>query len=143
MKLDYHKIASLPTLDQTEDYKKSYWLNLDEACKKALSTFDKLKINRQDIIDAFSEYYKDKSDFRKPFLLCMIWGYAGSGYGNHRVNNYLTEPEKLEKGFQLILENNHEEAYKAFNSIKGLGISFISKLMYFASNFSSFSCCFL
>jgi len=66
----------------------------------------------------------------------MIWGFADTGYGTYRTNNYITEEKNqnlIKKSFEAVKNNNLELAYKSLKAIKGLNISYISKILYFAT----------
>ena len=64
----------------------------------------------------------------------MIWGYDGPGYGPFRVNNFMSKANinLIQAAFDHIKSRNRESAFNRLKGIKGLGVSFISKIMYFA-----------
>lgn len=107
--------------------------------KKHLNCINEYKskdITRQVVIDAYASFYNhsDKSVI-KPFLLTMIWGFETSGYGPHRTNKYLTGNKNINlirKCYEAIDNNDIDESFKKLLLIKGLGISFLSKVLYFA-----------
>jgi hypothetical protein len=118
----------------SELYKTSAWANLSPDYQALVTDYEDKYISRQQIIDAFAEYYAGhQKNALRPFLLSMIWGFAGAGYGCFRTNGYLTYPEIIEEAIDLIKSKEIEQAFKKLKSIPGLGISFISKILYFAS----------
>jgi hypothetical protein len=128
-----------PLVDSVFQYQISKWNSIDKSYKKLIAEFENQNINRSHIIKAFEESYAQNGNHIKPFLLTMVWGFANSGYGNFRTNKYLSEPEnlsKIKKAIDEVKENNIEKAYKLLNEINGIGISFISKVLYFASRAS-------
>jgi hypothetical protein len=104
---------------------------------KCVNNYNNVLVNRQLVIDAFEEFYIDKKcTIIKPFLLTMIWGFERPGYGPFRTNSYLYSEINLsliEDAFYCVKENEIELAYKKLMKIKGLGISYGSKLLYFAA----------
>jgi hypothetical protein len=117
---------------------KSRWENLSN--QKAWSyahEFQKTEISRKDVIEAYQEYYAGKIDSGlKAFLYTLIWGFTASGYGPHRTNKILESEnviELFENALQFIKQNESLTAFNALMSIKGLKISYVSKVMYFAS----------
>lgn len=126
------QIQNSNALEQGEIYSPKHWKNLDVALTNLVADFEEREITRKDIISSFRNYYSGNSNFKTPILLCMIWGFAGIGYGNFRVNVYLKESDKIKTALDLIKSNNVEGAYKILLTVKMLGISYISKILYFA-----------
>ena len=120
-------------------YKTSAWKALSEERKVLVRAFEGKEVNRGAIIQAYKDYYKKEVDVLKPFLLTMIWGYADTGYGNYRTNNYLKSKDgtnqvpTIEKAINAAKEHKLEDAFNMLNQISGLSISFISKVLYFAT----------
>lgn len=135
------KIGNLkPLTDSKFKYNKFRWSNLNQDYKDLIKRFEDKEISRQDVIDAYKGYYNDNTNgYMKAFLLTMVWGFADTGYGPHRTNNYISNEEnkdKIKKTLDLINENNEDSLKKAFNQlkkIKGLGISYLTKILYFAT----------
>lgn len=131
------KIRSLNPLEKSVFmYQTSKWLGLNEEFKSLITSFENEKITRAHIIQAFEDYYLNKGSYIRPFLLTMVWGFANSGYGNFRTNKYLSETKNLafiKRAIDEVKDNNIEQAFNSLNEIKGLGVSFISKVLYFAS----------
>ena len=132
-------INALKPMEVGFEYKTSAWQLLKEEHKVLVNEFEGKEVNRGAIIQAYKDYYKNKINVLKPFLLNMIWGYADTGYGNYRTNNYLVSKEgkvqtdSIKNAIDLAQAYKIKEAYKTLNQIKGLSISFISKVLYFAT----------
>lgn len=112
------------------------WRYLNGNLKNSVIRYLDKEISRQNIIDSFKEYFKGKIDVETPFTLTMIWGFSETGYGTFRTNKYLSHEgnkQLVVKALQYIRNNDLENGYKTFKQVKGLGISYISKLMYFAT----------
>jgi len=129
-----------PMNDSKFVYKKERWANLNSDYKALIREFEDKEITRQNIIDAFNDYYIDSSvGFMKAFLLTMVWGFADTGYGTHRTNSYVSTEEnrnKIQKALDWIKNDSQDSLKKAFKElkgIKGLGISYLTKVLYFAT----------
>ena len=139
MKIDLYKelINQLNPLEESEFmYNSKTWNKLNLGLKNSLVVFENQSINRKMVIDSFINYFNGKSDFSIPFALTMIWGFADTGYGTYRTNNYYGNDENqllIKNSFKYVSENEIEKAYKELQKIKGLNISYISKLLYFSS----------
>ena len=131
------KIKKLnPFEDSVFTYQTSKWIGLNEEYKSLIKSFENNDITRAHIIKAFEDYYSKGGSYIQPFLLTMVWGFANSGYGNFRTNNYLSSQENLDlikTAIDEVKDNNIEQAFASLNKINGLGVSFISKVLYFAS----------
>lgn len=126
------QIKALPTSQQGFVYEAKRWEGLNEGYAKQIAQYAGTEITRQTIIDSFKAYYAQAdTSYHPPYLLAMIWGYANSGYGNYRVNRHLENETQIAKGMAALKAGNVEQAYKEFIVVKSLGISFISKLLYF------------
>jgi hypothetical protein len=122
-------------------YNTQTWSGLSDDHKKLIKDFEDKEITRGDVIQAYETYYKDGTDVMIPFLLAMVWGFADTGYGTHRTNNYLNNTENIEKIKQSVdAIKNHDikKAFKTLKKIKGLGVSYITKVLYFASKAAGF-----
>jgi hypothetical protein len=125
-----------PLVDSKFKYNTTKWGKLNPEFTSFITEFENLEISRQDIINSFQSFYSGKLNWEKPFLLTMIWGFADTGYGTYRTNNYITEEgnqKLIKKSFDAIYNNDLELAYKSLKLIKGLNISYISKILYFAT----------
>ncbi|NMH26481.1 8-oxoguanine DNA glycosylase OGG fold protein [Flavobacterium silvaticum] len=124
-----------PLSDSKFTYKKDKWLKLNEAYKRFISDFEEKEISRQDIINAYKQFYSGTLGWETAFLLTMVWGFSDTGYGTFRTNNYigLENREKIINALNAIETNDLEFAYKSLKSIQGLSISYISKVLYFAT----------
>lgn len=135
------KIKGLnPLSDSKFKYNASKWVKLNSDYKYHISEFADREISRQDVIDAYKAYFaSDDVGFMKAFLLTMVWGFADTGYGTYRTNKYLSDKEnlkKIENALSHIRSGNHAVLKNAFNEltkIKGLGISYLTKILYFAT----------
>ena len=130
-------IKKINTLEDSKfEYKSSKWKNLNPEYKIYIKDFENKDISRNDVIYSFQEFYDRKITWQKPFLLTMVWGFADTGYGTYRTNNYINSEVNhnlIEKALEYISNEQFELSYKTFKMIKGLNISYISKIMYFAT----------
>ncbi|SDF12593.1 8-oxoguanine DNA glycosylase OGG fold protein [Epilithonimonas hungarica] len=130
-------IGKLNPLEESKfEYKSTVWNNLNEDLKKYLFDFENKPVSRKAVIESFKNYYIGKVHFSVPFGLTMVWGFGDTGYGTYRTNNYYSQDNHkkfIENSFQFVANNQIENAYKELQKIKGLNISYISKLLYFAS----------
>lgn len=131
------KIKQIDTLNDSKfKYNTERWKFLNEDLKHSILDFEDTEISRNDIINAFRDYFAGHIEFKRPFALTMIWGYADTGYGTYRTNKYYESElnqNLVKSSFKSIQNNNLRKAYKELLKIKGLNISYISKLMYFAT----------
>lgn len=115
-------------------YRAERWKNID--CRQLVSIFEEKAISRIDVVNAYAEYYKGhQTDWRRPILLTMIWGFADTGYGAHRTINYLAGDNEdfFVKALTAVQERNLKDAFLSLKKIHGLGISYLSKILYFAT----------
>jgi hypothetical protein len=126
-----------PLQDSVFEYNTSAWSKLLPEYKEIVSDYENKPIKRADIINAYAEYNTgNKNKAVRAFLLTMIWGFADNGYGTYRTNKYLSNPDNIDliiKSFDYLRSDNLESAFKKLNNISGLGISYISKILYFAT----------
>jgi hypothetical protein len=130
-----------PLTDSKFRYNYQRWENLNVSYNGLIYVFQDKDISRQDVIDAFKYYFENDNEegFMKPFLLTMIWGFADTGYGTHRTNNYIATEENRSKIKSAIehlkadQEGSLKKSFLEFNKIKGLGISYLTKVLYFAT----------
>nr|WP_315242854.1 hypothetical protein [uncultured Flavobacterium sp.] len=125
-----------PLIDSKFKYNTAKWGKLNPEFTGFISKYENLEISRQDVIDSFRHFYSGKLNWETPFLLTMIWGFADTGYGTYRTNNYISEEVNqmlIKKSFDAVYNNDLELAYKSLKLIKGLNISYISKVLYFAT----------
>jgi len=117
-------------------YKTAVWKNLSAEHKVLVRDFENKMVSRADVVKAYEEYYAGKGDYLRAFLLTMIWGFSDNGYGTFRTNSYITIPahtERVRTALEAVGKNDIEKAFKVLKSIKGLGISYLSKVLFFAS----------
>jgi hypothetical protein len=136
------KIKELKLKDSKCEYKSNKWEKLNEDFKPLIEDFKNKEITREDVINAYKDYFADnKNAYMKPFLLTMIWGFGDTGYGTYRTNNYISDKEKIKNALDLINNNNAdclEKAFAELKNIKGLGISYLTKILYFATKAKGF-----
>jgi len=123
-------------------YKTAVWKNLSEDHKGLVCDYEDKNVTRTDVLKAYEEYYAGKGDYLQAFLLTMIWGFEYTGYGTFRTNNYITNPahtQRIRAALEAIGQNDVEKAYRELKRIKGLGISYISKVLFFATKSSGVS----
>ena len=131
------QIQSLKHLDGGITYRPGKW-GKNFKNKKVLdcvAPYIEKHIDRKIIINEFKKYYSQKNaDFKTPFLFTMIWGYD-SNYGPFRTSEIMRDKSNLDLIKHSLDAMNNNDIEKAFNSlymIKGLGTSYISKILYFA-----------
>ncbi|QVY67109.1 hypothetical protein [Polaribacter sp. Q13] len=140
-KLNIEKyITTISKLDPLRNSKFKYdsarWVKLEPDFKKLIIDFEDKKINREEVIKAYSEYYSGKGDPIRAFMLTMIWGFADTGYGTHRTNSYVSVPSNIaliKSAIDAVNQNNLKVAFNDLKKIKGLGVSYITKVLYFAT----------
>lgn len=118
------------------NYKTERWKKIDVNYRHLISMFEEKAISRTDVINAYAEYYKNnQTNWRKPLLLTMIWGFADTGYGAYRTANYLTTDngDLVVKALTAVRQKNLKDAFIFLKKINGLGISYMSKILYFAT----------
>jgi len=139
--IELHKylpqISQLNPLENSKfEYKTKTWSKLNNNLKAHLFPFENNFISRKDVVDSFIKYYEGNLDFMVPFGLTMVWGFADTGYGTHRTNKYCeleSNRINVQNSFEYIKNNEIEKAYRELQNINGLNISYISKLLYFAT----------
>lgn len=130
------KIRALNTLEQGFIYNPTKWMGLTEQYRLLLSEYQNKLIDRNDVIRSFEEYFDGQCEVLKPFLLTMLWGFAGIGYGNHRTNLYISTPENIDRiksAVDAVKLGDFEKGFKILKKIEFLGVSYITKVLYFAS----------
>lgn len=117
-------------------YSKKRWSDLVLPNEILFEDFERPAIYRKNIIDAYKTYYTGNGDVIYAFVLTMVWGFADNGYGAYRTNSYINEKSKLDcikNAVDLVGKTEYKKAFDELNEIKGLGVSYISKVLYFAS----------
>jgi len=128
-----------PLIDSSFMYNADRWKGLNNNYKDLLKDFENKKNTRNDVINTFIDYYNNKCDFMKAFLLCMVWGFSDTGYGTHRTNKFIeTDNNKslIKSALDHINRNEIDSLKNAFFDLKkvdGLGISYLTKVLYFAT----------
>ena len=140
MNLDKYKIDIKIAKSQVDssgcEYHAETWSKLSITHKKVVSDFIEKTITRADVVKAYKAYYKYGVNVLRPFLLTMIWGFSDTGYGTYRTNKYIVSNDNLKlikESVDAVKLNDIESAFAKLKKIKGLGISYISKVLYFAS----------
>jgi hypothetical protein len=150
IKLTSHQINEInnlrPLTDSSFLYNTKRWEKLNSEYQPLISDFRNKYISRLDIINAFSDYYQNQGeDVLKPFLLSMIWGFGDTGYGCYRTNLYINSSENrsiIKKSIDVLNSDEPNSIQIAFNglkSIKGLGVSYLTKVLYFATRALNFN----
>ena len=131
------KITKLnPLSDSKFKYDSVRWSKLDKKYKKLIVDFEDKTICRADVINAYKEYYSNQVDVMRAFMLTMVWGFSDTGYGTHRTNTYTSEPSNvalIKTAIDAVKQNDLKSAFNDLKKIKGLGVSYISKVLYFAT----------
>lgn len=128
------QIQELNPLDDSQfPYNGTRWSQLNENSKHLVAQHEGQNISRKDIIKAFKTYFEGKISYLYPFTLTMIWGFADTGYGTYRTNQYLSTEENKLAIQQAFDSFELKKAYRTLMQVKGLNVSYASKLLYFAS----------
>ena len=124
-----------PLIHSSFMYDEQRWDKLDSNLKSLVFTYLNKKISRQNVISSFQQYFNGQIELEQPFVLTMIWGFADRGYGCYRTNKYYTSEnmQKMQLAFCSLKNHDLKAAYRILKMIDGLSISYISKLLYFAS----------
>jgi hypothetical protein len=129
-----------PLADSKYKYDTSKWNNLNVGLKNLIHDFNDKDITRQNVVDAYRNYFQDNGiGVRRAVLLTMVWGFAGSGYGAYRTNNFLCSEENvgmIKNAIDHVNRNDEDllkKAFKELMKIKGLGVSYLTKILYFAT----------
>lgn len=125
-----------PLKDSKFVYDGARWSKLMPRYKKLISDFEDKSICRADVIKAYTEYYSNKDDAMRAFMLTMVWGFADTGYGTHRTNSYISDSTNvllIKKAIDAVKQNDLKSAFNDLKKIKGLGVSYITKVLYFAT----------
>ncbi len=121
-------ISNIPVDFQSATVKKSNWSRFNsELVNNVFGKESEIEISRIDV--------KKESDIEKKIVLTLMWGYPSGGRGRH-IQNILDNLDGLKKVFQRYREKRIDEGtadnlIKEFVTIKGLGVSTWSKLLYF------------
>lgn len=125
-----------PLKDSKFKYNSTRWANLNLAYKILISDFEDKVICRENVIQAYADYYKNNGDAMRAFMLTMVWGFADTGYGTHRTNKYISNPENIiyiKNAVDAVLQNDLKTAFHELKKVDGLGVSYITKVLYFAT----------
>ena len=117
-------------------YNAQTWSKLTPPQKKVVADFIEKTITRAHVIKAYEDYYKNDTNVLRPFLLTMIWGFSDTGYGTYRTKKYIDNKDNLKlikESLDAVKLKDIETAFATLKKIKGLGVSYISKVLYFAS----------
>lgn len=131
-------ISQIQTIKNDEsafEYKTSVWSKLSPEFKEEIKDFENKPISRTHVLQAYKDCFENKGGIIRPFLLTMVWGFSDNGYGTYRTNKYLSNLENhklIQTAFEAVNKEEIEKAFRALKKIEGLGISYISKILYFA-----------
>jgi hypothetical protein len=117
-------------------YNAQKWQQLSVDHKILVSDFEDTYISRADVIKEFNNYYSGNGDCVKAFLLTMIWGFGDTGYGTYRTNSYLANAENkqiIKDSVDAVKKKDLKFAFDNLTKIKGLGVSYITKVLYFST----------
>ena len=112
------------------------WHQLSAEHKILISDNDDAFISRSDVVMAYNDYYSGHGDYIRAFLLTMVWGFGNTGYGTYRTNSFLSDTENrliIKDSIEAVRSNNLKFAFDNLKKIKGLGVSYITKVLYFAT----------
>ncbi|MYS54947.1 hypothetical protein GTW46_33660 [Streptomyces sp. SID6013] len=90
-------------------------------------------VSRADVVTAVRAAERSES-WAEAFVATQVWGYGGIGYGPHRTRQVLAQPRAeaaLTKSVSLLADEGAVAAYKALNTVHGLGPAFFTKFLYF------------
>ena len=125
-----------PLLNSSYEFVPAKWALLNPEYYNQLGIQEGDRITRQLVIDAFSKYFDgNQSDPVVPFALAMIWGYGNNNRGVSFTNSFINQEQtkdQIKNGLHYLKEDLWSNSLNSFNKIKNLGISYSSKVMYFA-----------
>ncbi|MCH4552194.1 8-oxoguanine DNA glycosylase OGG fold protein [Aestuariibaculum lutulentum] len=131
------KISNINTIQDSKfTYRTKTWSKLNPEVKHLIQDFENKDITREDVIKSYNQYYNNSRDYLRAFLLTMVWGFADTGYGTHRTNNYISSEANLKaikEAIDAVKQNDLKKAFNTLKKIKGLGVSYITKILYFAT----------
>lgn len=139
MKINIYKevIQNLkPLIESKFKYDTARWRHLNNEFSTSITHFENQDISRQDVINSYKDFYDSKTEWETPFLLTMVWGFGDTGYGTYRTNSYLSKESNhllIKEALQAVYNLELEKAYHKLKNIHGLNISYISKILYFAT----------
>lgn len=124
-----------PLKDSKFLYDKNKWSELNTTERELIMEFEGKYICRGDVVKAYRDYYSGKRELIRAILLTMVWGFANSGYGPYRTREYISKDNcsSIDCALKILKKGELEKAFEKLKHIKGLGISYISKILYFAS----------
>ncbi|GAB34392.1 hypothetical protein [Gordonia otitidis] len=122
---------------QTVPWKPDAWRRSFVGCERA---FDELSKHVETYGGIKRGYIRERAggDPTELFLLSMAWGYGTVGYGPTRVSRVLSQPDAADKLAAIVnatRDGGAEQGWKALlrtDRIKGFGMAFGTKLLYFA-----------
>jgi hypothetical protein len=130
------RIESMNPLDDSSFvYDIRYWKGLNPSLKNVVQEFENKQLSRRIVVDSFKRYFDNLVPWENPYALTMIWGFANTGYGAYRTNLYYSETNRiyLVQAFEELKKNKWENSFTELQKIKGLNISYISKILYFST----------
>ena len=138
------KLNSLNVSNQSDgdesnvtEYNTGTWKLLNPNLKCLVKHLENKSITRKDVFEYYKSYFSSNSrDASLPFLVTMLWGFGTNGYGAYRTNKYFGTAENINlinTAFEELKMHNISNAYSLLMQIKGLNISYISKVLFFAT----------
>lgn len=125
-----------PLVDSKYLYDGNKWNKLNNEAKTLVAVYQNKEITRNHVVKSFKQFYQGEKDYLFPFVMTMIWGFGNSGYGTFRTNKYLGSNENkviIKRSFNYIADGDIKKAYHLLMKINGLNVSYVSKLLYFAT----------
>ena len=143
-KSEIEKLKSVSEYDAVLDnysnvtlYNTGTWRLLNSNLKSQVKHLENKPINRNEVFEYYNSYFSGETkDASLPFLVTMLWGFGSNGYGAYRTNKYLVSEENVKiinLSFEELKLHNISKAYELLMQIKGLNISYVSKVLYFAT----------
>lgn len=143
-KSEIEKLKSVSEYDAVLDnysnvtiYNTGTWRLLNSKLKNQVKHLENKPINRNEVFEYYNSYFSGETkDASLPFLVTMLWGFGSNGYGAYRTNKYLVSEENVQiinHSFEEMKLHNTSKAYELLMQIKGLNISYVSKVLYFAT----------
>jgi len=134
-----NNIADLNPMNQEVPFNIGPWQNNNLFNNNILGLFVNISDNFQDVIsreNIINFFSNHNNNLLEGFLMSMIWGFGEANYGPSRVSKMLNIDDEvniiLNNAKVAISENGLIEAYNLIkNNIPQIGVSFISKFLYF------------
>jgi hypothetical protein len=113
---------------------KKWKRHLVPSARTYLEDIDNSIINRSHVVKAYRDFFNGSdTNPTHPFLLSMTWGYYNANNGAFRVNRLVAGGNRklIRESLNKMKDRNVAAAFDALNSIPYMGMSYISKALYF------------